>query len=377
MVKMRVVVSGGGTGGHIYPALAIARALQEKADAKILYMGSKERNGEASLEQRLATFAGFTFTGVSACGLHRKSPLIVRDLQTNYRGMLEAKAVLQKFLPHIVIGTGGYGAAPVLKAATKLNIPILIHEQNAYPGITNRYLAPQAALVCLTFEAAKEYFSPKSKFVLTGLPVRQEIITANRAEAYSYFGLNPDKTTLLVTGGSQGATVINEAMLDSYGKMIKCGAQIIHLTGPEHFSAIQERLEQEGLWGHKSLVIFDYLERMDLAIAIADLVVSRAGASFLAEIMCQGVGAVLVPYPFAAGNHQMLNAQAMADAGAAVIIPNQDLNSQRLLAEVIPLIETKANQKRLAMSAAAKAMAHTDAAEKIADLAIQIAKVGR
>lgn len=375
MAKLRVVISGGGTGGHIYPALAIAGALQEHADAKILYMGSKEKNGKDSLEQRLSTNAGLPFKGVSACGLRRKSPLIVRDLQVNYQGMCQAKKILQQFLPHVVIGTGGYGAAPVLKAANKLHIPIMIHEQNAYPGITNRFLAPQAAAVCLTFEEAKQYFPANCKFVLTGLPVRQAILAADKAEACSFFQLQPDRVTLLATGGSQGAHALNEAMLGAYHEILATGAQIIHITGPNNFADVKAKVEAQGLWQHPGLVLLDYLDRMDLAIAAADLVVSRAGASFLAEVMCAGVASVLIPYPYAAANHQMLNAKSMEKAGAATIIENAALDEERLLAKVLPLI--KQDEKRRQMSQASLAMAKPQAADEIAGLAIRIAKCGR
>ncbi|MCL2496600.1 MAG: UDP-N-acetylglucosamine--N-acetylmuramyl-(pentapeptide) pyrophosphoryl-undecaprenol N-acetylglucosamine transferase [Clostridiales bacterium] len=243
--RLRAIVAGGGTAGHIYPALAIAAALKERYDADILYMGAKhDLHGAPPRELALAESAGWPYIGVSAAGLSRRSPRILLDIVKNYRGIIEAKKHIRRFRPYIVIGTGGYAMAPVLRAAAALKIPTLLHEQNVCPGWANRYLARKVDMVCLTFAASLPFFSAKTHTKVTGLPVRRDIITANRAEAFAFWGIEgkeKERFTLLVTGGSQGARHLNEVLCSCYGELLAAGLRIIHLTGAAHIGLAVKR----------------------------------------------------------------------------------------------------------------------------------------
>jgi UDP-N-acetylglucosamine--N-acetylmuramyl-(pentapeptide) pyrophosphoryl-undecaprenol N-acetylglucosamine transferase len=371
--NIRVVVAGGGTGGHIYPALAIAAALHERCAARILYMGGKKGlHGGQPKERELAVSAGWEYQGVSATGLSRRSVLIVRDIMTNLRGVSEAKEILRRFAPHIVIGTGGYAMAPTLRAAVSLRIPTLLHEQNAFPGWANRYLAGKVDTVCLSIAAARPYFSTKARVIISGMPVRAEIAAAGREAAYEFFDLTKENTqrpTLLVTGGSQGALRLNEAVCGCYEQLLAAGLRIIHLTGEAHYEkclAFAAETRQENLH------ILPYLEDMQYALAMADLVVARSGASFLAEAALIGLPAILIPDPYAANDHQTLNAQAFVKAGAAVLIPDRQLDSSLLAAQALELLGDAAAVRR--MSQAAKSLAKPHALDSIIEAVHKLIK---
>ncbi len=368
MKTMKAIVSGGGTGGHIYPALSIARTLQA-AGWEILFMGGQKTpdGRELALESRLSQAAGFAYQGVAAAGL-RRSWRIVADLAVNLRGMQEAKGYVEKFKPDIVIGCGGYAAAPVLRAAQSLGIPTLLHEQNAFPGKANRYLAKRANGVCQTFAASASLFPKHSTLFVTGLPVRQTILQSTRADAWRYFQLDgPEREipTLLITGGSQGAQSINRAALEAYDRLLAANIRVIHLCGERNYDQLVKQAPQD-----PRLILLSYLDHMEYALALADLTLSRAGASYLAEIACLGLPAVLVPFPYAAGDHQTANAKAVADAGAAVMIADNQLNGALLADTVVGLF---ADAKKLAgMRQAAKSLARPDAAEEICRIAAEI-----
>ncbi|MEG2212389.1 MAG: undecaprenyldiphospho-muramoylpentapeptide beta-N-acetylglucosaminyltransferase, partial [Clostridiales bacterium] len=357
--------------GHIYPALSIAHALQAEG-AQILFMGgmkTPDGKGEA-VESHLAQQAGFEYRGVSAAGLHFKSIALLKDLLINFKGMQEARGYIEKFKPDLVIGCGGYAAAPVLRAAQSLAIPTLIHEQNAYPGRANRYLAKRAKAVCQTFAASAALFPPKSKLFLTGLPVRKSIFNATRLDAWRYFcldGAEQNIPTLLICGGSQGAQAINQAAVAAYGALLAMGIRIIHLCGERNYEDLLAQAPH-----HPRLMLLPYLDHMEYALTLADLTLSRAGASYLAEIACVGLPAILIPYPYAAGDHQTANAKAVESAGAAVVIGNDQLTGE-LLAETVSSLLT--NPVRLArMAEAAKTLAKPDAAAHICSIAKQIIK---
>jgi UDP-N-acetylglucosamine--N-acetylmuramyl-(pentapeptide) pyrophosphoryl-undecaprenol N-acetylglucosamine transferase len=360
----RIVVSGGGTGGHVYPALAIAAALHERLGARILFMGGKSGlDGGLPKEQEFALAAGWAYQGVSAAWLSRRSPRILLDIMTNLRGVNEAKEILRHFDPHVVIGTGGYAMAPTLRAAVSLRIPTLLHEQNAFPGWANRYFAGKVDIICLSLEAARPHFPARAQIVLTGMPVRREILSTGREAACEFFGLakaGRQLPTLLVTGGSQGARRLNEAVCGCYKELLDAGLRIVHLTGEAHYEKCQAAaagLKQENLH------VLPYLKEMQYALALADLVVARAGASFLAEVAIAGLPSILVPYPYAANDHQTLNAQAFAKAGAARLISDCQLDSAALASQALELLGNA--QLRQRMSQAAKSLAHPDAVDGI------------
>ena len=370
---LRVVISGGGTGGHIYPALSIAAALRERCAADILYVGGKTGpGGGLPKEQELAIAAGWAYRGVSAAGLSRRSLRIIRDIMVNFRGVGEAKNLLRHFSPQVVIGTGGYAMAPTLYAAAALRIPTLLHEQNAYPGWANRYLADKVDMICLSMDAARSHFSARAQLILTGLPVRAEIMATGRTDAYEFFGIaeaERGRPTLLVTGGSQGAQSLNEAVCGCYEEWLAAGLRIVHLTGEANYEkcrSVARGLRQENLH------ILPYLKEMQYVLALADLVVARSGASFLAEVAIAGLPAIFVPYPYAANNHQMLNAQAFVEAGAARLIPNDQLNSKELATQALTLLGDPKEIQR--MSQAARSLARPDALDSIINAVYKLIK---
>lgn len=359
---MKAVISGGGTGGHIYPALSIAQQL--RADGvDILYMG-----GRGSLEAKLASANGFAFFGVECAGLHRRSLRIIKDLLTNGRGLQQAKAQLRQFRPDVVVGTGGYAEAPVLKAAQSLGIPTVLHEQNAFPGLANRAMARQAKAVCLTFQAAAPYFPHQERLHLTGLPIREQILAAKRDDARKYFHIPDDgKPTLLITGGSQGAAKLNDAAAEAMESLLAEGYRVIHICGKKEYEQRKAAMPQ-----HPCLILRPYVEEMENALVLADLAVSRAGASFIAEAVAVGLPTILVPYPYAANDHQRYNARALEKQGAAILVENDSLSGERLLQEVRSLLGDDARRGK--MSAQCRAMAVPDAAARIAEIIYKITK---
>ena len=356
---LKAIVCGGGTGGHIYPALAIAEQLRADG-ARVLYMGAGD-----STEQKLAAAAGFSFRGVDCCGLHKSSPRLIADLWRNYRGLRQARRIISGFAPEIVIGTGGYAEAPVIKAAQGLGIPTLLHEQNAYPGLANRRLSRKARAVCLTFGAAAPYFPHPDRLHETGLPVRRQVLEASREAAWDYFGVEGEERgipTLLITGGSLGAASLNRAAVEAYPALLAAGVRVIHLCGRKNFHEIKGSAPD-----HPRLILLPYLEDMQHALALADLAVGRAGASFSAETLCLGLPTVLIPYPYAANDHQRFNARAMAEGGASVVIEDDALNGGVLTRTVLDLLNDA--ERLRTMSESAKAMARYDAAREIAAVA--------
>lgn len=327
---MRVLLTGGGTGGHIYPALAIARGIKEKhPEAEILFVGTAK-----GMEADIVPRAGFSFRTVTVEGLTRKiSVKALATLLKTSKGCFEAWQIIRDFKPSVVVGTGGYVCGPVVLIASILGIPALIHEQNAYPGITNRLLARTVKKVAVTFPESRKYFPNKTDVVLTGLPVRPEIQAAEREKAIHSLGLDMDKFTVLTVGGSRGARSINKAMI----KVISDAAsrpdiQIIHMTGRTGFDETVTDLKTAGidLVNNGNITVEPYLYNIDEAMAAADLVICRAGATTIAEITVRGLPAILIPYPYASDNHQEHNAQALVKNGAALMILDRDLTGPKL-----------------------------------------------
>jgi len=363
---MRFIVSGGGTGGHIYPALSIAQALREQGH-ELLYVG-----GHDSPEAALAAEYGFDFAPVSTAPLHRRSLKIVADLLKNAKGMKEAKSIIRSFGADGAIGTGGFVTAPVLMAAQKLGIPTMIHEQNAYPGLANRRLSQKTAAVCITFRAASAYFPADAVLHHTGLPVRENILAladgSKKAEAYDYFAVPEEERhipTLLITGGSQGAASINNAALNGYSALLETGCRIIHLCGKKNYEEMKKKAPE-----HKRLILLPYLEKMEYAMAVADLAVARAGASFLAEAAVMGLPLILIPYPYATNDHQTANAREFEEAGGACIIKDSCLGGDVFAATAKKLLADK--ELLCKMSAGSLSLAKSTAALDIAEAAVKM-----
>lgn len=367
---MRVIVTGGGTGGHIYPALAIAKGiLAHKPDTEILYVGTRE-----GMEARLVPEAGIAFEGVSGQGLPRKISIDTLKVGgKSFKALWETKQILKKFKPDLVVGTGGYVSGPVVLTAALFGIPTLLHEQNALPGITNKILARFVRKVMVTFPESIAHFGVRQKVILTGLPVRPEIGTLSREKGSKCLGLRPDHLTLLVTGGSRGARSINQAMpvvlkhLES-----RPDIQVIWATGKATYQETLESLKAQGIqWKRNNWRVFEYLKDMPEALASADLFVGRAGATTLAEIMVAGKPGVLVPYPFAAENHQEFNARALEKKGVSCVILDKALTGETLWAMIQELMDKP--EKLKTMAQAARRLGQPDALSEIVKVCIETA----
>ena len=336
----RVIISGGGTGGHIYPAITIARAIADIEPTEFLYVGSK-----IGLENTLIPNEGIPFVTIDVRGLERK--ISFRNLVTLGKtagSLLRAEQIIHKFKPDVVIGTGGFVCGPVLLAASLSGIPTLVQEQNVIPGVTNTILSRFVKCVALGYEEAADRFKRKDILVYTGNPVRKDILTGTRDHGRALLGLDPDKFTLLVAGGSRGARSINNAMIEVHRYFRdRRDIQILHVTGDHEYDRVVGQLEGidgKGRYGEGSHII-PYLHHMPEALAAADLAVYRAGAVGLAELTVRGLPAILIPYPYAAEDHQRYNAQALVMCGAAKMILDKMLTGRELLEEIVHLKMTR------------------------------------
>ena len=333
MTKHKVIISGGGTGGHIFPALAIADEIKKRLpDGEILFVGA---NGKMEMEK--VPKAGYNIIGLTIAGLKRG--IYFSNLLLPFKlisSLLKARSILKDFDPNLVIGVGGYASAPTLKMAQFMGIPTLIQEQNCYAGKTNKALAKQAKKICVAYEGMDKYF-PKTKIVFTGNPVRNSIklVDQNRVQAIEFFELDKDKKTILIIGGSLGAKSINEAVLQNLDLIrTQKEIQFIWQTGSRYFTEIKEHHLKEF---PINLKVFEFIHRMDLAYAISDLVISRAGALSVSELCLLGKAAVLVPSPNVAEDHQTTNAMALVRQNAAILIEDKNAKND-LIKESIKCI---------------------------------------
>ncbi len=363
---MKVIISGGGTGGHIFPALSIAEALKKRfPDVEILFVGAENR-----MEMEKIPAAGYPIVGLPVAGFDRKHLLRNIGVLIKLRKSLRlAKKTLKDFAPDIAIGVGGYASGPTLKMASKLGIPTLIQEQNSYAGVTNKLLANRASKICVAYEV-KERFFPKEKIVLTGNPVRQNLLAKveDKKAAYAFFGLDPEKKTILVVGGSLGARTINNSIIGEIDRLAHAqDVQVLWQSGKIYYEALKTKLAEKG--NPATIHLSDFIARMDLAYAVADLVVSRAGAGSISELCLLGKAAILVPSPNVAEDHQTKNALALVNKEAAILVKDVEAE-QKLVAEAlkdvqdIPLLEKlSANVSKLALP---------DSAEHIVDEIVKI-----
>lgn len=362
---MRIIFAGGGTAGHINPALAIAGCVKHhEPDAEILYIGAK-----GGMEERLVPQANYNFASIVISGFKRSfSPSAIKSniitVKRTFSSSSEAKKIIKEFKPDICVGTGGYVSGPVIRSAHKLGIPTLIHEQNAFPGITNKMLSKYVDGVMLAVPVAREHFKHKSNFFDTGNPVRKDIVIAEKITARQELGLD-ERPVILSFGGSLGARIINESLADIIAESGRTGKyQHIHAYG-QYGKWFPDMIKEKGVDIDKcsNLDIREYINNMPTCLAAADLVISRAGAITLSEIQAQGKPAILIPSPNVAENHQYHNAMALVNKKAAIVIEEKDLTPQKLKEEVDALAS---NPKRLKeYSANAKSMAITDADERI------------
>ena len=368
---MKIIVSGGGTGGHIYPAVTLIRTLQKKIpDLEVLYVGTS-----AGLEADIIPKEGIAFTTVELQGFKRSlSPVNILRAGKALKGVCKAMSLVKSFKPDVVVGTGGYVCGPVLMAAGLLGIPALIQEQNVIPGITNKILSKVVSKIATGSEEANKYF-PASKVVFTGNPIRSEVMETSAEGGYEAFQLSPEKKTILVSGGSRGARTINRAMVDVVKHYAnQPGIQIRHATGKNEYEEIIERIKEAGLdlSQAENIKVKPYLYNMPQAMSIADLAVFRAGATGLAELTAKGIPAILIPYPYAAENHQEFNARAVEKAGAARVILTKDVTSELLINTIDELLAQPDTLKNMAK--ASKSLGRPEAADTIADMIIALTK---
>ena len=351
--KPRILISGGGTGGHIFPALSIADVCKKRFDAEILFVGAEGR-----MEMQRVPAAGYNIKGLPVAGFNRKNLLRnVSVLLRLWKSIRDAKRIIKDFKPDLAIGVGGYASGPTLKAAQGANIPTLLQEQNSYAGVTNKLLAAKADAICVAYDGMDKFF-PAERIIKTGNPVRKgllnEQITPEKARRN--FNLSPDRPTLLVVGGSLGARTINESMRKAIDALKTKGIQIIWQTGKHYFESAPK--------GGEGVVILPFISDMAEAYAAATLVVSRAGAGTISELQLLGKPSILVPSPNVAEDHQTKNAKALVARDAALMIPDSECEISLLpTIESLILDENKLNS----MSRAIKEMAIADSDEKIAD----------
>ena len=360
-----VLVSGGGTGGHIFPALSIANEIRRRyPEANILFVGAQGR-----MEMEKVPAAGFNIVGLPVSGFDRSH--LLRNFKVLYRlykSMGLAKKILKDFKPVIAIGVGGYASGPMLKEAQKQGIPTLLQEQNSYAGVTNKLLAAKADCICVAYEGMERFF-PQDKIVLTGNPVRRNLLecAASPEQARQAMGVDPNKKTVLIIGGSLGARTINHAIMDGLEKIGKAsGIQVIWQTGKLYDSETREALEASGV---KNVIQMPFISNMDMAYRAADLVVSRAGASSISELQLLGKATILVPSPNVAEDHQTKNALALVNRDAAMMVSDADASSQL----VDLMLATVTDSERIVtLGNNVSKMALRDAAEHIVD---EVAKI--
>ncbi len=322
---LKVIVSGGGTGGHIFPAVAIANAIQDKyPQAQILFVGAKGK-----MEMEKVPKAGYPIKGLWISGLQRS--LSVSNLLFPFKvihSLYKSIQIIKEFKPHIAIGVGGFASGPLLQAAVWKRIPTLIHESNSYPGITNKILGKYVQKICVAFPNMDKYF-PKDKLVITGNPVRKELVNTEnkKQQATEFFKLDTQKPCILVIGGSQGARSINLAIDAALEKLVELGYQLIWQTGESYAATAQHRIAQIN---SPLLQSSAFIYQMDLAYAAADLVISRAGAMSITEIALLKKPSILVPFPFAAEDHQTKNAMALVENKAAILVKDNEVQQQLL-----------------------------------------------
>ncbi|NBD22796.1 undecaprenyldiphospho-muramoylpentapeptide beta-N-acetylglucosaminyltransferase [Paenibacillus glycinis] len=358
---MRIVLSGGGTGGHIYPALAIGKqVMAEEPGSSLLYIGSPK-----GLESRIVPAQGIAFEPVEITGFKRKlSYDNVRTVMRFLKGVRRSKQLLREFKPDAVVGTGGYVCGPVLYAAAKLGIPTLIHEQNAVAGLTNQFLSRYADSVAVSFETALTQFKRSRSTIYTGNPCATNVVRADKQAGFALLGIPPRSRIVLLVGGSRGAKAINDVMVDIVPLLGRLpDVHFVFVTGESYYEGTMSRIKAASPKLPARLQVLPYLHRMPEVLAASQLVVGRSGASSLAEITALGIPSILVPSPNVTNNHQEANARSLADAGAAEMIRERDLNAAALFGRIVGIMNDKHVHAK--MGEAARALGMPDSAAMI------------
>lgn len=362
---MRLIVSGGGTGGHIYPALSIIKEVKKhEPDSEVLYIGTKK-----GLENKLVPRENIPFETIEISGFKRSLSLDnVKTVMRFFSGVQKAKKIIHAFQPDVVVGTGGYVCGPVVYAAAKLNIPTVIHEQNSIPGLTNKFLSRYVTRIAISFRETERYFA-KEKTVLIGNPRAQEVAE----EARKSEKLNKEKRSVLIVSGSQGARPIHNAFLDALPKVGQYDYEFLYVTGQIHYDSVMEEIKKRG--NPKNVKIQPFIHNMPKVLAGIDLIVARAGATTLAEITALGLPSILIPSPYVTNNHQEKNARALSEVGAATVILEKELDGERLLAEIHRIFKEKNCWQK--MHEAAKSIGMPNAATNFYELLVDVIKQRR
>ncbi len=362
----RIIISGGGTGGHIFPAIAIANALRRTdPDIVILFVGADGR-----MEMEKVPAAGYEIKGLPVEGIVRSfSPKNFMVLFKLGISLLRARKIIREFSPDVVVGVGGYASGPVLKIAGRMNIPTIIQEQNSYAGVTNKLLAGKAEKICVAYEGMERYF-PVGKIIHTGNPVRKDVVDleGKREEAYNYFGLMQGKPVVLVLGGSLGSATINESIASGLELIERCELQVIWQTGKLYYERMKEIFDMSGILYGTAVA---FINRMDLAFAAADIIVSRAGAGTISELCLAAKPVILVPSPNVAEDHQTKNAEALSEKGAAILISDSDAR-ENLVQKIVEL--SADDNKRHLLSASIAKLAIPDSDNRIAEEILKLVK---
>lgn len=365
--EYRIIISGGGTGGHIFPALSIADAIRSKQpDAKILFVGASNR-----MEMQRVPEAGYEIVGLPVAGFDRKHLWKnIKVLWQLFKSQRMAKKVIKEFAPQVAVGVGGYASGPTLKMAANMNIPTLIQEQNSYAGVTNKLLAKKAKMICVAYDGMERFF-PHEKLKLTGNPVRKTLLDmrTNHIVAMKEMGLDPGKRCVLIVGGSLGARSINESIITNLDIIKKNpDIQFVWQTGKLYYKEMLARAEKEGK--PANLIITDFVSNMANALSAANLVVSRAGAGSISEFSLLGKAVILVPSPNVSEDHQTKNAMALVDKGAAIYVADAKANEELLPTAVATVID---NEKLNALESNIVKLAKPNAAQEIAEEVLMLA----
>lgn len=368
--KLRVIISGGGTGGHIFPAISIANALREKRpDCEILFVGAEGR-----MEMQRVPAAGYEIKGLPVAGFDRKNLLKnVPVLWKLFKSRRLARQIVRDFAPDVAIGVGGYASGPTIEAAQSLGIPTLLQEQNSFAGVTNKLLAKRARRICVAYKGMERFF-PAENIVLTGNPIRQKLLeqNADRNAALQMFGLVPGKSTVLIVGGSLGARTLNESVLGNLNLIRQQGkVQFIWQTGKYYSAEIAQQLEQRGR--PANLCVTDFIADMGAAYSVADLVISRAGAGSISEFCALGKPVILVPSPNVAEDHQTKNALALVQNEAALYVKDAEARQTLLPMAINTVLDA---EKLMRLSKNILLMALPNAASDIADEALKLVEAG-
>ncbi|WLR53517.1 undecaprenyldiphospho-muramoylpentapeptide beta-N-acetylglucosaminyltransferase [Mesobacillus subterraneus] len=354
---MRIAVSGGGTGGHIYPALALIREIKKKDEkVEFLYIGT-----EKGLESKIVPRENIPFKSIHITGFKRKISFDnVKTILRFLKGVRDSKKMLKEFKPDVVIGTGGYVCGPVVYGAAKMGIPTIVHEQNSVPGLTNKFLSRYVDKIAICFEEAREFF-PEQKVVLTGNPRASEVLGQDGIKGRLSAGLKLKMPTVLIFGGSRGARPINDAVVKSLAELSGKPYQVLYVTGDVHFEDVRKEVELVG--NPENVIIKPFIHNMPEVLAGVDLTVARAGATTLAELTSLGIPSILIPSPYVTDNHQEKNARALSENGAARLLLEKDLTGPKLVESIDHILS---NEEKLAeMKKSAKKLGIPDAAQRL------------